>query len=90
MFLFVPNKQNKYDLSSKNLIHILTTCDSYSNIRQRLLSEISLLCQRNKKHIDFDNIIKDKNKLCQLIFDPVSMNLNSRVNVKDPLVQDFF
>ena len=86
----VPNKQNKHDLSPKNLIHILKTCDSYYNIRQRLLSEIFLLCQRTKKHKDCENILKDKNKLCQLILDPVSMNLNSRVNIRDPLVQDFF
>ena len=84
------SKQNKQDLPSENLQHILTTCEAYSEIRKRILIEISTLCKQTKNNINFDKIFEDKNKLCQFILDPTSMNLNSRVNFNDPLMPDFF
>ena len=86
----IENKQTKEELPSENLIHILTICTSYSDIRKRILSELSLLCQKSKNSINFDKILEDKNKLCQFILDPTSMNLESRINFKDPLMPDFF
>ena len=58
--------------------------------RDRLLIEYSQLCKKTMNHIEFDEILKNKDSLCQFILDPLSLNLQTRVSLSDPLVPDFY
>ena len=74
----------------ENLVHIISKCVSYDDIRNRILPEYSLLCQQSKSRINFADIFLDKNKLCQFVLDPGSLNLNPRISQTDPLLEQFF
>ena len=50
----------------------------------------SSLCEQSISNVNFSNILIDKEKLCQFILDPSSMNLKSRISVKDELLPEFF
>ena len=87
---FLTNQESETPKPSENLIHILTECSAYSHIRDRILPEFSLLCQQSDAKINFDSISLEKATPCQLILDPISINLKSRINVNDPLLRQFF
>ena len=74
---------------SENLVHILTECSSYLDIRIRIFLEFFNLCQKSKTNVDFKTISNNKNKLCQFLLDPTSLNLESSVNARDPLLDEF-
>ena len=86
----LTNQEPEIPKPSENLIHILTECSAYSDIRDRILPEFSLLCQQSDAKINFESISLAKATLCQLILDPISLNLGSRINVNDPLLTKFF
>ena len=75
---------------SESIIHILTECESYLDIRTRIFPQFSILCQQSKTSIDFEAISENKTKLCQFLLDPSSLNLDSRISMSDPLLHDFF
>ena len=86
-----PNKQTGGSLPIEDIIHILTVCSSYADTRERILKEFSILCHKSEANIDFNNnIMANKNKLCQFLLDPTSINLDLRINVTDPLLPEFF
>jgi hypothetical protein len=73
---------------AESLVHILAECEQYSDIRDRIFPEIEYLCSRS--FLDFRSISADKSNLSQFILDPSSLNLTSRVNMKDPNMESFF
>ena len=75
---------------SENLVHILTSCGAYSDIRDRMMSELQLLCAMSKSDIDFQQICSDNETLCQFLLDPTSFNLTQRVHQNDPAVSEMF
>ena len=74
----------------ENLYHILTTCDSYSDIRERIVTEYSNLCDQSKNGISIQHITKDKKIFCQFILDSSSFNLTKRVHINDPVLIPLF
>ena len=54
------------------------------------MPEIESLCTKSKLRPDFDIIVTDRNKLCQFILDPTSLNLSSRVSLNEPNLDSFF
>ena len=84
------SQANQEYTKSENLVHILTECGEYEDIRTRILPEISLLCQQSKSNINFAEIYLNKTKLCQFILDPGTLNLSPRISQSDPLLDQFF
>ena len=72
----------------EDITHIIAICNSYTDIRERIIEEFSSLCKQSKSKVDFKNILMDKETLCQFI--PSNMNLKSCVNIKDELLPEFF
>ena len=83
------SQPNQLVKPSENLTHILTECAAYSDIRDRIFPEYSLLCQQSKM-ITFEDIYSNKANLCQFILEPCSLNLPNRVSIKDPNLNQFF
>ena len=76
--------------ANENLIHILTICDAYSDIRDRIMIEYQDLCNQTKNAISFQDIFSEGKTLCQFILDPASFNLKTRVHMNDPVLLPLF
>ena len=85
-----PHCRSCCSMQSESILHILTICSAYSDVRTRILEEFSYLCLQSQSNINFSNILSDSEKLCQFILDPTSINLEERISPNDPLVTDFF
>ena len=70
--------------------HVISTCSGMAVERERLLTELSDLCKQTKNEIIFEEISNDEELLCQFVLDPLSLNLQKRVNISDPLVPEFY
>ena len=65
-------------------MHILLSCDSLSEPRQRILTQIIIFCQSN--NVNIEQYLRDPEKLTQFILDPSSMNIPVRVDINDPIL----
>ena len=74
------------EMKSESISHILTYCSAYSEVRLRIFQEIAYLCMQSKSGIDFAQLVKDNELLCQFILDPTSMNLQRRICNNDPML----
>ena len=74
----------------ENLEHILTNCEAYSEIRERIVVEFKTLCLKSKSNIQFDEIYSDNETFCQFILDPASFNLKMRIHMNDPILGELF
>ena len=74
----------------ENMTHILTTCETYCDIKQRIMPELEELCSQSKSNVDFLQVKNDSEILCQFILDPASFNLKQRIHVNDPLLEEFY
>ena len=68
--------------SPEDLIHILTQCLAYKDIRDRMFPEYSNICSEND--LKFEEMTSTDENLCQFILDPSSLNLSKRINICDP------
>ena len=75
---------------NETIFHILVERTAYTEVRDRMFQEYETLCSTSQLSLEFQNIIKDKNTLCQFILDPSSLNLSLRVNINDPNLKSFF
>ena len=75
---------------NEDLLHILTICNAYTDIRNRLIPEYQNLCLETRIPINFEDISSQDSILCQFILDPSSFNLKVRVNLNDPILDKFF
>ena len=69
---------------NEDLIHLLTECSAYQDIRQRMLPEFFEVCKTSKSEVNFEEILKNNQTLCQFILDPTSFNLQKRVHMNNP------
>ena len=76
--------------SDESVSHVISTCQSLSDQRQKVLEDFHTLCKATKNKINFEEIVKSDDILCQFILDPTSLNLPVRVSLRDPLLTDFF
>ena len=74
----------------ENLEHILTICSAYSDIRNRMIEEFTILCSLAKTNVFWEDIISDKNTLYQYILDPASFNLTQRIHLNDPILGSLY
>ena len=72
----------------EDILHILTQCSAYSDIRERKLQDMTTLCQAAGK-INLHEIIANKNELCQFWLDPTSINLKFRISPVDPQLNQY-
>ena len=69
----------------EDLVHILTICKAYQDIRIRILFQMEILCQRSRNKIQFGIIVKNPTKLTQFILDCTSINLENRISEIDEI-----
>ena len=75
---------------TESIQHILTICESYSDPRNRILTEYKETCELSKSNIIFSDICSDNESLCQFILDPSSLNLRVKVPLGDPILEGLF
>ena len=72
----------------EDILHIVSKCTAYTEIRNRIKQQYTELSQNSKTKIQFKNI--DESTFCQFILDPSSMNLKTRISISDPALERFF
>ena len=70
---------------TENLVHIITECKAYKDVRIRILLQIEIVCTRAQSNINFRNILTNNNQLTQFILDCTSLNLSERINECDAI-----
>ena len=80
-----PTSELKEDLA-----HILAICETYTEIRKRMLPGFQQLCQQSQSNIEFEELSNQVNTLTQFILDPSSFNLKVRINMSDPILPSIF
>ena len=75
---------------SESVSHVISSCPGLATERKKILQEIRTLCKLSKTNINFDEIVKSEDELCQFILDPTSLNLPERVSLSDPVMNDFY
>ena len=75
---------------SESLVHMLTKCNAYRDIRSRIVNEYLFLCTISKSRISWQLIISDDDTFCQFVLDPTSFNLKQRIHVNDPILGSLF
>ena len=58
--------------------------------RKRIFQQYQTLCSNTQNEINFEDLLKNEETLCQFIIDPTSLNLPVRVSLADPLVSEFY
>ena len=76
--------------TNENLLHILTSCVAYADIRKKMFPEYQILCSQSKSKIQFEDISSENAALCQFILDPASFNLPNRIHLNDPILGSIF
>ena len=74
----------------ETLVHMLTKCGAYRDIRSRIEDEYLFLCTLSKSKISWQLIISDDDTFCQFVLDPTSFNLKHRIHVNDPILGSLF
>ena len=64
----------------EEIVHILTICTAYKEIRERIMNEIKSVCESKLPKSYFEDIYQNKQLLTQFILDCTSMNLSKRIN----------
>ena len=73
----------------ESISHIISCCPSYHDIRQKIISEMRVICE-NIKYINFDSIVSNNQILTQFVLDASSLNLNPSVNIDDSHLPQLF
>ena len=74
--------------SDETASHVIATWMAVE--REMILLKIKQQYFFLKHQLNFEDIIKTEDQMCQFILDPTSLNLPMRVNISDPSVPDFF
>ena len=76
--------------NSEDILHILTQCTAYKDIRNRIVNQMKSLLEEDNLLTSFAKIFETENHLCQFILDPTSLNLPIRVSQSDPISEQLF
>ena len=74
--------------NSESLTHILTQCWLYKDIRERIVSQMEIIC--SKTDVGFKDIISNNSQLTQFILDCTSLNLPKRINHSEEICEVLF
>ena len=69
---------------NENIVHIISICPTYSEIRTRILEEMKAICETV---ITFDDILSDNEMKTQFILDCTSPNLACRISPDSDIYQ---
>ena len=85
-----PHCKNCPEITQKNenLEHILTECNGYIKVRERIFLEFSEACKLTRSKVNFEDYLVDDQVLTQFILDPTSINLEKRVHINDPSLNE--
>ena len=75
---------------NETISHIIGVCTTYDERRGRIVQQISDVCLHSKSSINIQNIVNNPQTLTQFILDPSSINLEERMHLSDPIVQQLF
>ena len=75
--------------TEEDILHILTQCNQYSDLRENKLEEMSKLCEI-EGNLNFTLLSENEADLCQFLLDPTSLNLKQRINPVDPNLSKYF
>ena len=70
--------------------HILGSCPKFSEIRRKILKEFGEILQKSKNGLKLEDFSDCEKALTQLVLDPSSMNLETRVHLSDPILPELF
>ena len=76
--------------STENTFHILTQCEAYKEIRDRILDEMKTLLIEREHFKHFKQIFENNDHLCQFILDPTSLNLPIRFSQNETITTELF
>ena len=77
-------------LKNESLEHILTECNGYRKIRERIFLEYTEACKSTRSRVNFEDYLINDQLLTQFILDPTSLNLEKRVHMNDPTLNELF
>ena len=78
------------DCDFESISHIVASCPSFDDIREKILIEYDDVLQYSKNDLRVQNFLESEDVLAQFVLDPTSMNLLVRVHVNDPIVPQLF
>ena len=64
--------------------HILTSCGTYDEIRERIFPQYESILKNSKLKCSLRDFQENNEKLCQFLLDPTSLNLKGRIPTDDP------
>ena len=76
--------------NSEDIQHILTSCRVYDEVRSSIFQEMENICSVSPSQVQFQEIVKNQDILTQFILDCTSLNLKSRINVRDNAALEIF
>ena len=74
----------------ESVSHILGSCPKFSEIRGKILTEFAEILQKSKNGLKLEDFSVCEKALTQLVLDPSSMNLETRVHLSDPILPELF
>ena len=75
--------------NEEDILHILTQCIQYTDLRETKIKEMSKLCETDG-NLNFNLLSENAADLCQFLLDPTSLNLKNRINPVDPNLNKYF
>ena len=70
---------------SEKIVHIVSICEAYSELRMRILNEIKIACESSLPRFEIDDLLQDNFLKTQFILDCSSFNLPLRINADSDL-----
>ena len=71
--------------NTEHLVHILTQCSFYTDVRSRILFQMEIICNKAIHNLNFKSILSSDSVLTQFILDCTSLNLSTRININDEI-----
>ena len=71
----------------ENVNHIISECQAYSDIRNRILFQMEIVVRKSENKVNFSNIMTNDGLLTQFVLDCTSLNLPDRISPSDEIFE---
>ena len=88
--MFGHSSQTKPPSDTVSHNDIVATCPCLATFRNPILNQMSALCNVSCYSINFTHLLENEELLTQFVLDPSSLNMETRININDPLLPEFF
>ena len=85
-----PHCRSCNSFENENIFHIVSKCIGYEELRRKIKTEYEEVCHKSQTNLNFKEIVVSDISFCQFVLDPTSMNLSTRINIKDPILKEIF